>query len=133
MRAIILVALIVNIPLATVAQDKVTPPYDGKPLIILECRGHNFTFGSVPMTHTVAIYPDMATFDGGWYSLITTDDQFTLNQLPVAKQTVESLARPKTVTINRITGKYYIPAGPITDTDLSLPGDAGCRKVQRKF
>jgi len=110
-----------------------TAPYDGTPLVILECSGHNFTWGPVPMNHTVAIYPDAATFDGRWYSLTTTDEQFTLSQWSVGQQTVENLAAPKIITINRITGKYYIPAGAITEMDLSLPGDKGCRKVRSKF
>lgn len=108
-------------------------PYDGTPLAILECSGHNFTWGSVPIVHTVIIYPDAATFDGRWYSLITTDDQYTLYQFPATKQTTESLAQPKTIKINRITGTYYIPAGPITEIDQSLPGDKGCIRVRRKF
>ena len=116
------------------AQNEIVePPYDGAPLAILECSGHNFTWGSVPIVHTVIIYPDAATFDGWWYSLSMTDDQYTLYQLPAAKQTTESLARPKTITINRITGTYYIPAGAVTEIDLSLPGDKGCTKVRRKF
>ena len=115
------------------AQQEATAPYSGKPLMILECKGHNFTWGSVAVAHTVVIYPDAATFDGWWYSLTTTDEQFTLSQLPVPKQTVGDLSRPKTITINRITGQYDIPAGAITDSDLSLPGDDGCKEVHRKF
>jgi hypothetical protein len=136
MRWLLVTFLFAAIP--AYAQKETTVPDDGTPVhgvpvMILECKGHNFTWGSVPMVHTVVIYTDAATFDGWVYSLTTTDDQFTLSQFLMSTLTIEDLSHPKTITINRITGTYYIPAGAITEIDLSLPGDEGCRKVDQKF